>query len=314
MTAPVMNLTSALRPVLYALGLLALGSLLLAACTAQPPLTPTVAAPAGPTTPPAEKPAAAAPAPAAKTGTAPASPGMQMGPGAMMGDAGRGKALYATQGCAACHGDSGQGGAGPALPGHTEDQVRKQVRVPRGTMPAYAPAQMGDQQIADIAAFIKTMPVQMAEAHGHEASDMEAPDGVHLHMALLAYKANSVPDGDHHLQHLVDFTKSAAMKQTGQQALVAAKAGKMHDAEHEIEESLPKAMGQDMTFGSMHLDLALGGLEVGAAADAEHHLEHIRQHGTPAEQQAAREAATKLQANDTAEAKELLAKALGRPH
>ena len=52
---------------------------------------------------------------------------------------------YRGLGCAACHGQDGEGGTGPAVPGHTADQVRRQVRTPKGDiMPAFSQEQLND--------------------------------------------------------------------------------------------------------------------------------------------------------------------------
>ena len=51
-----------------------------------------------------------------------------------------GEQLYVSKGCAACHGENGQGSEiAPALPGHTETQVPRQVRAPMGLMPIFPP-------------------------------------------------------------------------------------------------------------------------------------------------------------------------------
>ena len=80
------------------------------------------------------------------------------------GDAGNGKRIYLALGCFTCHGRSGQGGAlnGPAsilastaLP---FDGFKGQVRDPSKDMPAYSDAVLSDQDIADIFAFVKSLP------------------------------------------------------------------------------------------------------------------------------------------------------------
>jgi mono/diheme cytochrome c family protein len=80
------------------------------------------------------------------------------------GDAGNGKRIYLAVGCFTCHGRSGQGGAfnGPApilastaLP---FDGFKGQVRDPSNDMPAYSDAVLSDKDIADIFAFVKSLP------------------------------------------------------------------------------------------------------------------------------------------------------------
>jgi mono/diheme cytochrome c family protein len=80
------------------------------------------------------------------------------------GDAAEGKRLYLATGCFTCHGRSGQGGAlnGPApILAKTAmpfDGFMGQLRQPINEMPAYAEIVMSDKQIADIYAFLQTLP------------------------------------------------------------------------------------------------------------------------------------------------------------
>ncbi len=79
------------------------------------------------------------------------------------GDAANGKRLYLAT-CFVCHGRSGQGGAmnGPApIIAKTAmpfDGFKAQLRQPINEMPAYSEAVMSDQQIADVYAFLQTLP------------------------------------------------------------------------------------------------------------------------------------------------------------
>jgi mono/diheme cytochrome c family protein len=80
------------------------------------------------------------------------------------GDAGNGKRIYLADGCFTCHGRSGQGGAynGPApILAHTAmpfDGFAGQVRNPVNDMPAYSDAVLSDKDIADIYAFVESLP------------------------------------------------------------------------------------------------------------------------------------------------------------
>jgi mono/diheme cytochrome c family protein len=80
------------------------------------------------------------------------------------GDAGNGKRLYLADGCFTCHGRSGQGGAfnGPA-PSLAKTEMpfegfKAQCREPANDMPAYATAVLSDQEIADMYAFVQSLP------------------------------------------------------------------------------------------------------------------------------------------------------------
>jgi len=80
------------------------------------------------------------------------------------GDVAKGQTVYLADGCFTCHGRSGQGGAynGPApvlaqtpLP---FEGFKMQIRNPSNDMPAYSEAVMSDKEIADIYAFVRSLP------------------------------------------------------------------------------------------------------------------------------------------------------------
>jgi len=80
------------------------------------------------------------------------------------GDAAKGKAVFLKELCFTCHGRSGQGGAynGPApILAQTAlpfEGFRAQIRNPVNDMPAYSDAVLSDKDIADIYAFVKSLP------------------------------------------------------------------------------------------------------------------------------------------------------------
>jgi mono/diheme cytochrome c family protein len=75
-------------------------------------------------------------------------------------NAAHGKELYLATGCYQCHGTRGAGGAGPRLtPGPIPIEALKlQLRHPRGRMPVYTPVVMSDADVADIYAYLLTIP------------------------------------------------------------------------------------------------------------------------------------------------------------
>ena len=76
-----------------------------------------------------------------------------------------GKKQFLRAGCWECHGYAGQGGrdgarlADTAL---TTAQLTRYVRRPTGAMPAYIDRVMTDQELADIWAYLKSMPTPKA--------------------------------------------------------------------------------------------------------------------------------------------------------
>ena len=80
---------------------------------------------------------------------------------APQGNAENGRRFYMADFCYACHGTMGQGGRDgariapnpPALP-----TIVRYVRKPSGQMPAYTSRVTSDQELADIYAFLRTIP------------------------------------------------------------------------------------------------------------------------------------------------------------
>jgi mono/diheme cytochrome c family protein len=71
-----------------------------------------------------------------------------------------GMTLYNSDGCSQCHGWAGQGGtAGPTLltPSSQANYIT-QLRSPRAVMPPYTAKVLQDQDIADIYAYVQTLP------------------------------------------------------------------------------------------------------------------------------------------------------------
>src|SRR5262245_42179818 len=81
------------------------------------------------------------------------------------GSADNGKRLYTKEGCYFCHGTAGQGGRDGARIAATALNLQgftRYVRAPAGAMPAFTDKLLSDQQLADIYAYLKAMPVAKA--------------------------------------------------------------------------------------------------------------------------------------------------------
>ena len=77
------------------------------------------------------------------------------------GDAARGAELFINNGCIVCHGDQGQGLIGPTIAQtrFTIEQVLSQYRKPRLLMPPFPEALVPDADVADIYAWLHTLPI-----------------------------------------------------------------------------------------------------------------------------------------------------------
>jgi mono/diheme cytochrome c family protein len=81
------------------------------------------------------------------------------------GNVENGKKQYLRDGCWECHGYAGQGGRDGARLADTAlstAQLTRYVRKPAGGMPAYIDKVLTDQELADIWAYLKSMPAPKA--------------------------------------------------------------------------------------------------------------------------------------------------------
>jgi mono/diheme cytochrome c family protein len=81
---------------------------------------------------------------------------------ALAADAATGQRLFQDYGCYACHGTTGAGGgiAGPKLAPDPlpYEAILAKLRTASGRMPVYSPAVLPDSEIADIAAYLQSIP------------------------------------------------------------------------------------------------------------------------------------------------------------
>jgi mono/diheme cytochrome c family protein len=76
------------------------------------------------------------------------------------GDAQNGKKIFDSYGCYQCHGHDGHGGAGARLAPNpiSFTAFSKYVRQPTGEMPPYTSKVVSDRELADIYAFLQSLP------------------------------------------------------------------------------------------------------------------------------------------------------------
>jgi mono/diheme cytochrome c family protein len=92
--------------------------------------------------------------------------------------AARGRQLYLAVGCVHCHGSQGQGStAGTRLAPEPlpAAAIAQFIRATNTTMPAYSARVLGDAAVADIAAFLATIPAAKPVASIPALRDLRAP-------------------------------------------------------------------------------------------------------------------------------------------
>lgn len=90
----------------------------------------------------------------------PPTPTAQAKAEAVTADVQHGKELFNSLGCAACHGAQGEGRIGPTI-AQTQlslERVVRQYRAPYRNMPRFGPDQVSEAGIADIYAYLHTLP------------------------------------------------------------------------------------------------------------------------------------------------------------
>ena len=223
--------------------------------------------------------------------------------------------LMIAKGCAACHGQNGEGSAiAPALAGHSEAQVVRQVRSPRFQMPAFSEEQVSDEELDAIAFYITSL-----ESEGHAHAEVETAQlGVivemHHWMALEALKADVLEDAIHHVEHIIELLDDGDHQDRMNVIREDLQASNIHDAEHNIEEMLAGKAAPDLTLAQLHLRQALVALAVEGLDDARHHVEHFQILVGAQEAQRATEIIVLLGESDLHQAEHEIQELLGEEH
>jgi mono/diheme cytochrome c family protein len=116
---------------------------------------------------------------------------------------------YRVAGCAACHGQTGLGGTGPALGGHSANQVARQVRAPFGAMPMFTPSQVTDNNLAAIVLFVGGLEpvdhsVRWGTADGAGLDPRDVLAARHW-LALTAIRNGDIAETANQIEHMNEF-------------------------------------------------------------------------------------------------------------
>ena len=214
--------------------------------------------------------------------TPPVTP--DVSPGSVAHEEQQGHDLFFEKGCSGCHGQNAEGSSiAPALAGHTEQMVKRQVRTPRFRMPAFSEQQISDRELEAIAQFIAGLE---GEGHLHaEVPPAELTAAVEMHhwMALEALKAETPEDAIHHVGHIIELLEEGEHRHQMEAILGSLRAGETHGPEHQIEEMVAGTVVPGLTLTQLHLRQALVALAVEDVADALHHVLHFQDSASPEE-------------------------------
>ena len=203
------------------------------------------------------------------------SPTVTPPPAATLSPAEQGERLFALKGCSACHGLGAAGSdIAPALPGHSAEQVLRQVRSPVSSMPAFGAEQISDQELELLGVYVESL-----EAGGLHSEPTAIPlgDAVAMHhwMALGALADEDTNEAMHHAGHAIELIEDTEHRRRMEAVLGSLESGQLHDAEHEIEGMLAGTAEPDLGRGELHLQLALGAAQTHDGPEVIHHLDHF---------------------------------------
>jgi len=212
---------------------------------------------------------------------------------ALTGVAAEGHELFEQVGCAQCHGQNAEGGFAPGLAGRTRDQVFRQVRTPVGEMPPLSPAQVSDEDLEKIAAFIEALTDERGftgAAYRHLTAALEKVEEGDIDGALEAVaKAAEESEGAAHaeVEEIEQLLKRGDVAEAEEklhaligpgaarnflvEALEALERGDWEKVEEELHEALEVAEG---TTKEAVEDL-IQDLEEGKLDEVEEHLKEL---------------------------------------
>ena len=138
--------------------------------------------------------------------------------------------------------------------------------------------------------------------------DLIMEDAVAMHhwMAILALKADGVPEARHHVSHIIDLVEEAEHRHQMEGVLEDLDGGHLHEAEHSIEGMLAGMAESDLSPSELHLQMVLSALAVHDAEDAQHHMSHFMEEVEPSQVDLAEEAMGHLTTGELHEAEELV--------
>ena len=219
-----------------------------------------------------------------------------------------GEKIFASVGCAACHGQNAEGtDFAPGLAGHSLAQVKRQARAPIGTMPVFSPDRISNEELQELAEYI----AGLDGGHAHARDGVSGEDLLMHHwMALFALEAGDTREASHHVQHIVSGAEGQHLRMMEQSQSLLSE-GAVHEAAHIIEQMLAGLDNAEFDQPTMHLRLAASSLKTRDIANAIHQVEHFAETTAEVNHESAQHIIEALMNGDLVEADEEMAMLLG---
>lgn len=149
--------------------------------------------------------------------------------------------IFTVNGCVACHGQNAEGNdVGPALAGHSEFAIRRQVRAPTSIMLPFSPVQIPAEDLEALVAYIGSLEVESEGEHGHDEHDMGGitiGDLIFAHhwFLWLELEMADVDGSIHHTAHSLELLIDGPHKVMMQSVLTALGEGDLETSRNLIE-------------------------------------------------------------------------------
>jgi len=183
----------------------------------------------------------------------------------------RGREIFVAHECTTCHGEDAQGtDIAPALPGHTDFMVRRQVRAPMGIMPVYSPNDISADELTALSAYITTL----EGTHIHDAGSRADESLLHHQLALAALRAGDAEEAQYQVEQILPLVASEHLElmETVRDLIVVRN---LSEAELLISNMLRGVPDDGSTPFELALQLVLIALRNDAPQQIVNHLEHV---------------------------------------
>ncbi len=192
-----------------------------------------------------------------------------------------GLASFRDAGCAACHGQNGQGNIGPPMGGHTAQQVVRQVRAPLGAMPLFSPDELSNAELASIVDFVVGLG-PMSMDHGGADPEEEESGGLdqrevligHHWMTLSAINEGQTSKAIAHVTNITELVQGEHLSAMNE-VVAMLEAGDLEGARVGTLEMLAGFLPEAGSIDTLHLQLASQALAADLPVEASVHLGRV---------------------------------------
>lgn len=202
----------------------------------------------------------------------------------------RGYEVFVANNCTACHGQNAQGtDIAPALAGHSEFAVRRQIRAPVGIMIVFGPDVIPEEDLEALVAYITTLEpgedMAMGGDHAHEHGGVAPGDILFAHhwMLWLALEADNLDEALHQTAHIIERVEGIHLVRM-QEIFTALSEGDMDIARTIVEPMVTDVGEFSDDVNTIILQMIYLAVTTGDAESALHFANHYVDHATSDEE------------------------------